>query len=191
MPAELQDRADAVTRYLNFVVDALILASIAILSHRMSLSPAHFGLRLIHWRRDLLVGTAAGTLLIATQAILLRRVPIDPQHAFTNQVRKGSPFLWVFILFSASFSEELWIAFCLVILTAATHSAVLSVAMTILVFAAMHYSYRFWGAAAVAVKGIVSAILFLNFGSVIVTFLYHFVGNLGSLHWNRYWRNVR
>jgi hypothetical protein len=188
MPQELQDRADAVNRYLNFFVDALILISIGIWAHRISLDPARLGLQLADWKRHVLLGATAGILLIAVQALMLRRVPIDPRHAFTYRVRKGSPLLWVFLLASGAFSEELWIAFCLIVLRPTTHSAAISVAMTIVVFAAMHYSYRFWGAVAVAVKGTVSAILFLHFGSLIVTFFYHFVANLGSLYWNRYWR---
>jgi hypothetical protein len=188
MPQDLQERADEVTRYLNFFVDALILASVAIWAHRISLGPARFGLQLADWKRHVLVGASAGVLLIAAQGLMLRRIPIDPRHAFTYRVRKGSPLLWVFIFISGAFSEELWIAFCLIVLTSTTHSVTTSVAMTIVVFAAAHYSYRFWGAVAVAVKGTVSAILFLHFGSIIVTFFYHFVANLGSLYWNRYWR---
>jgi membrane protease YdiL (CAAX protease family) len=188
MPQELQDRVDAVTRCLNFLVDALIVSSIAIWAHRISLGPARLGLQLADWKRDVLVGVTARILLVSAQALLLRQVPVDSRHAFTYRVRKGSPLLWVFIFISSAFSEELWIAFCLVVLRPTTHSAAISVAMTIVVFAAMHSSYRFWGAVAVAVKGAVSAILFLHFGSLIVTFLYHFVANLGSLYWNRYWR---
>lgn len=188
MPQELQDRSEAVTRYLNFCVDALILTSIAIWAHRMSLGPLCFGLQFAGWKRHVFVGTAVGIMVIFVQSGMLRLVPIDPRHAFTYRVRKGSPLLWVFVFISGAFSEELWIAFCLIILRPTTHSAGISVAMTIVVFAAMHYSYRFWGAVAVAVKGIVSAILFLHFGSLIVTFCYHFVANLGSLYWNRYWR---
>jgi membrane protease YdiL (CAAX protease family) len=187
MPQELQERADEVTRYLNFFVDALILTSIAIWAHKISFGPARFGLQLADWKRHVLVGASAGILLIAAQGLMLRRVPIDPRHAFTYRVRKGSALLWVFILISGAFSEELWIAFCLIVLTT-THSVTISVAMTIVVFAAAHYSYRFWGAVVVAAKGAVSAILFLHFGSIIVTFFYHFVANLGSLYWNRYWR---
>jgi hypothetical protein len=188
MPQELRDRADAITRYLNFIVDALTVAFIAILARRISLEPASFGLHLTDWKRHVLAGLAAGILLIAAQGLIVRRVPIDPRHAFTYGVRKGSTLLWVLIFISSAFSEELWIAFCLVVLRTATHSAAVSVAMTVVVFAAMHYSYRFWGAVAVAVKGTISAILFLHFGSLIVTFFYHFVANLGSLYWNRYWR---
>lgn len=188
MPQELQDRADAMTRRLNFLVDALTVASIALLAHRISRDPASFGLQLTDWKRHVLVGVTAGILLIAAQGLMVRRVPVDPRHAFTHGVRKGSPLLWVFIFISSAFSEELWIAFCLIVLRPATHSAAISIGMTVVVFAAMHYSYRFWGAVAVAVKGTISAILFLHFGSLIVTFFYHLVANLGSLYWNRYWR---
>lgn len=188
MPQEFQDSADAATRYLNFLVDALILASIAFLSHRISLDLASVGLRLADWKRHVMVGAAAGILIIVAQGLMLRRFPIDPRHAFTSRVRKGSPLLWVFIFISAAFSEELWIAFCLVVLGATAHSVAMSIAITILIFAAIHYSYRFWGAVAVAMKGIVSAILFLHFGSVIATFVYHLIANLGSLYWNRYSR---
>ena len=188
MPQELQDRADAVSRYLNFFVDALIVTAIAFWAHRLSLGPAHLGLQLVDSKRHVLVGVTAGILLIAAQGLMIRRVPIDPRHAFTYGARKGSPLLWVFIFISSAFSEELWIAFCLIALRPTTHSAAISVAMTVVVFAAMHYSYRFWGAVAVAAKGTVSAILFLHFGSLMVTFFYHFVANLGSLYWNRYWR---
>jgi len=191
MPQELQDRADTVTRYLNFFVDALIVSSIAIWAHKISLSPARLGLHLTDWKRYVLVGVTAGILLVSIQGLLVRRVPIDPLHAFTYAVRKGSLLVWVSIFISSAFSEELWIASCLIVLRPATHSAAISVTITIVVFAAMHYSYRFWGAVAVAVKGSVSAILFLHFGSLIVTFFCHFVANLGSLYWNRYWRPRR
>jgi hypothetical protein len=130
MPQELQDKVDAVTRYLNFLVDALIVSSIAIWAHWISLGPARLGLQLADWKRDMLIGVTAGILLISAQALLLQRVPIDPRHAFTYRVRKGSSLLWLFIFISSAFSEELWIAFCLVVLRPATHSAAISVAIT-------------------------------------------------------------
>lgn len=188
MPQALQDRADAVTRYLNFLVDALILISVIVLSRAMRLSASRIGLQAASWKRDAAFGIAAGVVLTAVMGLLFRRVSIDPRHAFTSRVRKGSPLLWLFVFITGAFSEELWIALCLVALGVTEHSAAASVLMTIAVFAAAHYSYRFWGAVAVAVKGTVSALLFLHFGSLVVTFLYHFVGNLGSLYWNRYWR---
>jgi Type II CAAX prenyl endopeptidase Rce1-like len=188
MPQRLQDRSDAVTRYLNFLVDALVLAPIVGMSRAMGLGFARIGLQLASWKHDAAFGIAFGVLSIAVMGLLLRRVPIDPRHPFTYRVRKGSPLLWLFVFITGAFSEELWIAFCLVAFRTTGYSAAASVLMTVAVFAAVHYSYHFWGALAVAVKGTVSAMLFLHFGSLVVTFLYHFVGNLGSLYWNRYWR---
>jgi Type II CAAX prenyl endopeptidase Rce1-like len=188
MPQELRDKADAMRRYLSFLVDALILCFVAILSYRIPVSSSEIGLRCVNWKRNTIIGIAAGTALIVVMGLMLRRVPIDPGHDFTYRVRKGSLLLWVFIFVSSAFSEELWIAFCLVVLTSTKNSAAISVAMTTIVFAAMHYSYRLWGAVAVGAKEVISAVLFLHFGSVIVTFFYHFVANLGSLYWNRYWR---
>jgi hypothetical protein len=183
----LRDRADAVTRYLHFLVDGLILGSIALLLHRISFDPARVGLQLVNWKRDILVGVTAGILLVAMQRLIIRRASVDPKHDFTYRVRKGSPLLWVFIFVTGAFSEELWTAVCLVTLKAGGFSSSLSVVMTIVVFAAGHYSYGLWGACAVALKEVVSALLFLHFGSLFVTFFYHFIGNLGSLYWNRYW----
>jgi hypothetical protein len=185
MPRALKDRADAATRYLNFVADALILGSIAFLSHKVSISPARMGLQMVNWKRDAIVGVAAGAAAIAIMGLMLRKIPIDPLHNFTYQARKGSPLLWVSIFMSASFSEELWIAFCL---RASAYPTLVSVAMIVAIFAAMHFSYGFWGTIGVAAKATVSALLFLHFGSLVVTSSYHFVSNLGSFYWNRYWR---
>lgn len=187
IPPALQNRIDALNRYLSFVVDALIFVLIRVLSHRISVGTARIGLQFANWKQNVMVGVIAAGALIAVQALLLRRVPIDSRYPFTSLVRKGSPVLWIFIFIAAASSEELWIAFCLTVLMMAGYSLFVSVAMTILVFAATHYSYHFWGAAAVAGKGTVSALLFLHFHSLFVTVPFHFLGNLGSFYWNRYW----
>ena len=104
---------------------------------------------------------------------------------FAYHVRRGSVALWVLIFLAGAFSEELWIAFCLAVLITALHSTFLSVAITVIVFAAVHYGYRLGGVIAIAMKGVVSALLFLWGGSLIPMFLFHFIGNLGSLYWAR------
>ena len=58
-------------------------------------------------------------------------------------------------------------------------------AITVIVFAAVHYGYRLGGVIAIAMKGVVSALLFLWGGSLIPMFLFHFIGHLGSLYWAR------
>jgi hypothetical protein len=188
MPAEMYDRADALNRHLSFLVDALMLGLIAVLSRKVSLGAASMGLHSNNWKYDALIGLIAGTLLVVSQRLMLGLAHIDPQHPFTSRVRKGSPLLWVFIFVTGAFSEELWVAVCLVLLKATGHSVAASVAMTMVVFAAMHYAYGTGGMFAVASQETVSALLFLHYRSLVVTYLFHFVGNVGSLYWNRYWR---
>jgi membrane protease YdiL (CAAX protease family) len=188
MPAEMSDRADTLNRYLGFLVDALMLGLIAALSHKTSLDAKRIGLHLNNWKYDALTGLIAGTLLVASQRLMLGLTHIDPQHAFTSRVRKGTALIWIAIFVTGAFSEELWIAVCLVLFKATGHSVASSVAMTMVVFAAIHYPYGFWGTVAVATKGTFSALLFLHYGSLVVTFLFHFVENMGSLYWSRYWR---
>ncbi len=179
---------EAVNRYLNFLVDVLTVGLIVVLLHKISLGTARIGLHLNNWRYDALIGLTAGILLIVVQRLMLGLVPIDPQHSFTSRVRKGSPLLWVSIFITGGFSEELWVAVCLVLLKATGHSVAVSVAMTVVVFGAMHYAYGFGGTVAVATNEAISALLFLHYGSLVVTVLFHFIGNMGSLYWNRYWR---
>jgi membrane protease YdiL (CAAX protease family) len=188
MPPNMRERSEAVSRYLNFFVDALIVGLIAILLREISLGATTVGVHLKDWRRDSAIGTSAGVLLVASQWGMVKLVPPDPQHPFTSRVRKGGFLLWLFMFATGAFSEELWIAVCVVVLKAAGYSPALLVVMTSIVFAAVHYSYRFWGAVAVALKASVSALLFLHYGSLFVTFFFHFVGNLGSFYWSRYWR---
>ena len=187
IPETLRDKADGATRCLNFLVDGFILALVVALSRTLSLSPAQIGLQLTRWQRSLTIGLAVGAALVLMEFLALRQVPIAPKFDFTRRVRKGSPVLWVLILVSSAFSEELWIALCLVVLTTAGYSEVLAVTVTMSVFATGHRSYGFWGAVAAGAKGTVSALLFLHFRSLVVTFPCHSVANLGSLYWNRYW----
>lgn len=185
MPNEVRDRAENIRRYANFLFDALILAFIAILMLRNSVPAARVGLQLENWKSNGVLGVTAGILLIMLMCLMHRFTGIGASETFVYSVRRGSVLLWVLIFVAGAFSEELWIAFCLVSLMTTGHSATVSVAMTMVVFAAMHYGYGIGGAFAVALKGAISALLFLWSGSLIPMFLYHFIGNLGSLYWAR------
>jgi hypothetical protein len=174
-------------RYARFLVDAFVFGLIAILISKTGVSATQAGLRIENWRRNVSIGIAAGILLIATQSLFIGLSPINPRSPFVYAVRRGSVGLWVLIFIVGAFAEELWIAFCLVVLKTTWHSEVVYVCATVIVFAAVHYTYR-WGVFAVAIKGTISCLLFLWCGSLIPTFLYHFIGNLGSLYWCRFWR---
>jgi membrane protease YdiL (CAAX protease family) len=181
MPEEVRERAATIGRYANFLGDALILGFVAVLALRNSLAAARLGLHLYQWKTNAVLGVAAGVLLILMQRLVSKSTPRNSSHPFVYQARRGSVLLWVFIFIVGAFSEELWIALCLVTLAITGHSTSVSVALTAIVFAAVHYGYRL-GAFAVALKGIMAALLFLWSGSLILTFLFHFIGNLGSLY---------
>ena len=137
----------------------------------------------------LAVGIAAGTLRIVAQRLMLTRVSIDPEDHFTWEVQRGSLLLWSFIFAVGAFAEELWIAVCMVTLTAAGHGAAASVVMTIVVFALAHHHYGFWGAIGASAMEIPSPLMFLHYRSLIPLFFFHLIGNLGSIYWHRCWRH--
>ena len=187
MPDEIHEKAALVRRYANFLGDAVLVGLIAVLALRNSIGSAQLGLKLEHWEDNGAAGIAAGLLLVVVQGLIAQLVRVDAQNPFTYSVRRRSLAVWLLIFLAGAFSEELWIALCVVAFRSAGHAAVTAVATTAIVFAAVHYGYGF-GAVIAGVKGAISALLFLHYGSLIVLFSFHFVGNLGSLYWNRYWR---
>lgn len=186
MPEKELAKAMTFGRYANFLGHALIVGSVAALAANNSVAPTQIGLRIGSWQFNIAVGIIAGVLLIGIQALVIKANSLGPSSSFAYHVRRGSPALWILIFLSGAFAEELWIAFCIVALVATGRSVVFSVAVTAIVFAAVHYSYGFGGAAAVALKGTASALLFLWSGSLIPMFLFHFIGNTGSLYWARH-----
>lgn len=185
-PDEVREKAAAFRRYAFILGDAIILGLVALVMNKNTVPAARVGLHLANWEINVATGIGAGILLAAARGLMVIAVPVDPQGSFTWEVRRGHPLLWVLIFIAGAFSEELWLAFCLVALKTTGHSTTLSIAMTVVVFAAMHYSYGFWGAVGVALVESVSALLFLHFGSLFVTFFYHLLGNLGSLYLHRH-----
>lgn len=187
-PIAIREKAAAFRRYAYFLGDGIVVSLVAIIAAAHSISSSQLGLHLDNWSRNAAIGMAAGALRIVAQRLMLYRVSIDPEDPFTWAVRRGSLGLWTFIFVAGAFAEELWIALCLVVLAAAGHAATVSVTITIIVFAASHYQYGFWGAIAVGVVEIASPLLFLHYRSLVPLFFFHLVGNLGSIYWHRCWR---
>jgi hypothetical protein len=196
-PAEVRDKSDAINRYANFLQYALLLGFIAISAERNSLPAARLGLHLHKWETSIVLGMTVLAVYLVLQSRMSKSLRSDNQ--FTREVRRGSIRLWVSIFFVGAFSEELWIAFCLVTLNATGYSTSVSIAFVTLDFVAMHsqyythpgkpsWAFRLGAVLGVGLKSVVSALLFLWTGSLITTFPFHFIGNLGSLYWaRRYW----
>jgi membrane protease YdiL (CAAX protease family) len=193
-PTEVRDKSDAITRYANFLKCALVLGFIAFLAERNSLPAARLGLHLHKWKTNMLLGMTALAVYLLWQSLVSNSLRYENQ--FTREVRRGSIRLWVCIFFVGAFSEELWIAFCLVTLIATGYSTPVSIAFVTVVFAAMHgqyyihpdrpsWAFRLGAVLGIGSKSVASSLLFLWTGSLITTFPFHFIGNLGSLYWSR------
>src|ERR1700691_4442485 len=160
MPVEVRDKAESTDRYWYFIVDAITIAFVIALMSWNGIPAARVGLRPEQWKSNVIIGVAAGIVSVLFQSLLARFFPNAVPGSAADHYRRRSVRLWVFVFFSGAFAEEFWIAFCLVMLRAAGHSAVMSVVATAVVFGAVHLTYRF-GVVAVAIKGAASALLFL------------------------------
>ncbi len=185
MPVAVRDKAESVDRYFDFVTDALTAGFVVILMLWSGVGPAAVGLRTEHWGSNVAIGVTAGALLILIQILLVRRYPNMEPLPTTDRYQRRSVGLWVVVFLVGSSVEEFWIAFCLVSMAATGHSAFIAITATAAVFGVQHLEYRLPAALAVALKGAVSALLFLWQGSLIPMILYHFIGNLGTLYWLR------
>lgn len=185
MPVQVRDKAESVDRYLYFVLYALTAVFIVGLMLRNGIPAAHVGLRLDHWGRDVAIGVAAGVLLVLLQSLIDGFLPKGAQPKTTDRFQRRSAGLWMLVFFAAAFAEEFWIAFCLVSMMATGHSRTISVTVMAVVFGAVHLAYRLSGALSVAVRGVISALLFIWLGSLIPMVLFHLMGDLGNLYWLR------
>jgi membrane protease YdiL (CAAX protease family) len=184
MPIEVRDKAESADRYWYFVVDVMTVAFIVGLMLWNGIPANRVGMQLTNWKGHVAVGVAAGGLRLLLLAMLVRLLPLIAPGKADDRLQRGSIRMWTTIFFTGAFSEELWIAFCLVALKTSGRSTATSVVLTALVFGAVHFEYRF-GVLATAMYGALSALLFLWLGSLIPMFLFHFIGNLGSLYWAR------
>ena len=171
-------------RYWYFLVDAITIAFVMVLMSRSGVPAARVGLQAARWKSNVAIGIAAGIVIVLIQSLIARFLSNGISGNATDYLRRGRVLFWVFVFFSGAFAEELWIAFCVVATRTAGYSVTTSIVATALVFGAVHFTYRF-GALAVAIKGAASALLFLWCGSLIPMFIFHLIGNLGSLYWLR------
>lgn len=185
MPEELRDRAESTDRYVFFIRDGTAVALLVALTIWQSVPAARVGIHLTNWKRNVAIGLVAGLLLVGIQTVVVRFFPGAPFKFGTDWLRRRSLAFGLSADLLGCFTEEFWIALCLVAFTTTGHSAALAVAVTAAVFGALHYQYRFGGALFITTLGVVSAILFLRTGSLLTSFLFHFVHNLGSLYWVR------
>jgi membrane protease YdiL (CAAX protease family) len=185
LAAGLVEKAERIDRYTFLLRHALTISFVTVLMYWQSVSAMQVGLRLDNWKNNAAIGFAAGLIKVVYVSVLNRFVPAVRQNPAMHYMRKGSLLFWFLCILAGAFAEEFWIAICLVTFRETAYSVGASVGLTAIVFGAMHFHYRFWGAVAQAMLGIIFCLLFLWTRSLIATCLFHFIGNLGVLYWTR------
>ncbi len=189
MPLETAGKADRIAPLVGLASEASLVLLVSILMWGQAVGIAAVGLRGEHWRAGLLIGCAAGLLWAGPQGVLLRTFP-EARRRLTTRFQKGSALSWVLVVSFGAFAEELWRAFCLVTLQRAGYSLATSVILTAAVFGLSHSPWRV-NLLPKVIFGGVAALLFLWLRSLLPTYLFHLISNLGSLYWIRHARVAR
>ncbi|MBZ5554008.1 MAG: CPBP family intramembrane metalloprotease [Acidobacteriia bacterium] len=184
MPDDVRERAEKVDRFTWPFHKLLTIAPVILLMKHEGVSPRATGLHLDVWQLNAALGICTGLMLVVIQGLLWRLMNRRMGSLDDAECARGPASLWLLEFLFGAFSEELWLAFCLVGLRRTCHSIPLSILLTAIAFGLAHFPYGF-GAFATASYGALSGMLFLWRSSLLPSFLFHFVGNIGSLYWAR------
>lgn len=185
MPSELLERRRYVDRYVVTIRNVMILGLLAVFAEHQSLPASQIGLHLNECLSNVLIGVLAGLSVVTLQGIVWKFLPSLIQNPNNPELRSGPAWFWIISTAIGAFAEELWIAVCIVVLIQTSHQILTSVLVTATVFGLLHFGYRFGGILAMAGYGAISGSLFALRGSLIPSFLFHFIGNVGVLYWVR------
>jgi membrane protease YdiL (CAAX protease family) len=182
MPPEVAQRAERVGRGVLWLRHALAVVIVLSFAMYQSLQVSQIGLRLDDWQRNSLIGAVAALLPLTLQAFYRRLYPLPDVR---DKPLAAEPIAnWILSQLASVLAEELWIAFCVTSLVRTGHSVAAAVIFTSTVFGGLHYKYRS-AAIVTGVYGAISACLFLWRGSLLPSYLFHYLGNMGSFYWAR------
>lgn len=185
MPRELALRSKRIDNlYGIWLRDALLLLMVLSLAICYSVSFSRLGLHLSGWRRNFLIGIGASLLQISLQVLVLKLTPPKKRLLEDARLLEGSAVQWNISNIVSVLAQETWIAFCFVTLKQTGRSTMMSLVLIGTVFGIAHYQYKL-GALASGLYGVVYASLFLWRGSLLPSFIMHYVANVSSLFWAR------
>jgi len=180
MPPQVTQRAQRFGRYVLWLRNGLVVAIVLGLARHQSLRFWQIGLRLDGWRPNSLIGIAAGFMSVGLQRLSRR---LYPRLDIKDKRLAAEPAAnWILSQLVSVLAEELWMAFCVISLIRTGHSTTMGVLLPATVFGALHFQY---GSEAIGtgVYGAVSACLFLWRGSLLPSYLFHYLRNIGSFYW--------
>lgn len=184
MPEQLALRSNRLDKCFAWLKFALILAIVMSLAIQYGVPFADLGLHWMDWRRNLVIGIGASMLHVCVQGVAWRLLTSQNRYLPDQTLLQESGIAWAIFNLVSVLAQEVWIAFCLVALKQAGHPTVTSVALVAMVFGVTHIQYKL-GAAATSLYGVGFACLFLWRGSLLPSFIAHYVGNIASRYWSR------
>jgi membrane protease YdiL (CAAX protease family) len=188
MSSEYVIKTVKVSVLLQLLKEIALLALLFGLLIHQGISAARVGFHLDNWQLNLAIGTTAGSLMIGLQ-MFLRRLMATVKYTSSDQhLSKSSVPLGIALLFIGAMAEETWIVFCILAMTQLGGSVFFTVVLTSLIFGFGHVMLGVEVVPALALSAVPSCLLFLWRGSILPLVLYHWIGNIGVLYWQR--RNV-
>jgi membrane protease YdiL (CAAX protease family) len=182
MPHDLALRSKKLDNfYGSWLRDALLLLTVLSLTIHYGVPFSRIGLRLDDWRRNFFVGIGVSLLQVSLQVLVWKLTPPVKGSLGEARLLEGSGTEWIISNIHSVLAQEIWIAFCLSTLMQTGRSTVMSLVLIGMVFGAAHYQYKL-GALATALYGVVFASLFLWRGSLLPSFVVHYVGNVSSFY---------
>lgn len=183
MPAGLASKAKKLNPHILWFRHGLVLAFVLGTAAFESLPFSQIGLRFDAWKPDALIGVGAAAIQLILQSVFFR--PGPKSHARVKLLAAEPTANWILSQLVSVLSEELWLALCVLSLFRAGHSALVAVLLPAAIFAVLHYQYGA-GAIVTGAYGAISASLFLWRGSLLPSYLFHLIGNIGAFYWARH-----
>lgn len=185
MPPNLASKSERIDDFYGlWIRGALLLLAVLSMAVHYAMPISKIGLRSNNWRWNLSIGVGVSVLQICLQGFVWRLAPSGKGLKPDKRLLGGSPVQWVLSNILSVLAEELWIAFSYVSLKQTGHSTSMSIVLIGVIFGAAHYQYG-PGAIAKALYGVVFASLFQWRGSLVPSYLVHYIGNVGALYWAR------
>jgi hypothetical protein len=165
MPAEVQERAEAVDRALFLAIYSVLLILVLSLMHATSITLDAVGLTTNNWKSAIAFGVLSSLAPMGLTAMLLRRIPGAALREAPES--RGPLSAWVGLTALGIFSNELWRAFCITSLIRLDFATWLAVLITTIAFAVPRLSTSSGKALGAAMFGGFAGFLFVETGSLL------------------------
>lgn len=176
VPADVAQRAELVGNVIPFFAQGTLLAVLWMLISHSRLTPRALGLTADDWESGVGFGVLAGLAWLGFYVVVLLAFRPSAERLARNWAVQVGLVYWLLLSASSAIVEEVWRAFCLVML--GEHGNAIAVGVTTVAFGLGH-PMPLGRALSVMLFAIYAASLFLETRSLLVTVLAHAIVNIG------------